>query len=427
MDSADSSFRSDSELERDPSSRRGSASARGRGQMLDQVRSAITSRYAAGMADLDKIPSDVLRRLYLSPESVHPHVVVSRGGAATPTVVYDPMAGAGSQFAAVKLLNPLKKKRVLVTGGAGFVGSHLVDRLMLLGHNVICLDNFFTGSKSNVAHWIGHPNFELIRHDVVDPIMLEVDQIYHLACPASPVHYQSNPVKTLKTGFFGTYNMLGLAKRVKARFLLTSTSEIYGDPEEHPQREEYWGHVNCIGPRACYDEGKRVAETLAYSYQRQDGVDVRVARIFNTFGPRMTWNDGRVVSNFILQALKNEDLTIYGDGNSTRSFQYVHDLVDGLVLLMNSDYTEPVNLGNQEEFTIEQFARMVRELVGDETGECTSKIINLAAMTDDPQRRKPDIQRAKEHLGWQPRWTVRDGLKETVQYFKMQQQMGGAY
>ncbi|KAK6519686.1 UDP-glucuronic acid decarboxylase 1 [Arthrobotrys megalospora] len=362
-----------------------------------------------------------------------------RGGVSLDTVrsLYGPGTGFGGlrrsnssviypggppEFPPVKKLNPLQKKRILVSGGAGFVGSHLVDRLMLMGHDVIAIDNYFTGSKMNLAHWFGHPNFEMIRHDVVDPIMLEVDQIYHLACPASPVHYQSNPVKTLKTGFFGTYNMLGLAKRVKARFLLTSTSEVYGDPEEHPQKETYWGHVNCIGPRACYDEGKRVAEALTYSYARQDGVDVRVARIFNTFGPRMNWHDGRVVSNFIVQALKGDDITIYGDGSATRSFQYVHDLVDGLIALMESDYTDPVNLGNPEEYTIKQFADMIVELVNEHRARYgdvgkTSTVTYLPAVADDPQKRKPDTTRAKEVLGWAPQWAAVDGLKETVAYF----------
>lgn len=271
-----------------------------------------------------------------------------------------------------------------------------------------------------MGHWLGHPNFELIRHDVIDSILVEVDQIYHLACPASPVHYQSNPVKTLKTGFFGTYNMLGLAKRVKARFLLASTSEVYGDPEEHPQKETYWGHVNFQGPRSCYDEGKRVGESLCYSYMRQENVDVRVARIFNTYGPRMNWNDGRVVSNFILQALKDEDLTIYGDGNSTRSFQFVVDLVDGLIALMNSDYSQPVNLGNPEEFTINDFAQLTIDLVKEITGSCSSKIVRLNPLEDDPHKRKPDCTRAKEELGWQPNWSVIQGMKETIHYFAKQ-------
>lgn len=251
------------------------------------------------------------------------------------------------------------------------------------------------------------------RHDVVDPILIEVDQIYHLACPASPVHYQSNPVKTLKTGFFGTYNMLGLSKRVKARFLLASTSEIYGSPEEHPQKEDYWGHVNPIGPRACYDEGKRVAEALTYSYARQDSVDVRVARIFNCFGPRMNWNDGRVVSNFILQALRNQDMTIYGNGAATRSFQYIHDLVDGLLALMASDCTEPVNLGNPQEYSIDDFANMVTQVVNETGPLTTSKRTYLPAVIDDPQRRKPDISRAKERLSWEPKVSVVEGLRET--------------
>lgn len=256
-------------------------------------------------------------------------------------------------FPTVKFLNYKNRKRILVTGGAGFVGSHLVDRLMLAGHEVIVVDNFFTGRKRNVEHWVGHENFELVHHDIVRPLYLEVDEIYHLASPASPPHYMLNPVKTIKTNTLGTINMLGLAKRVGARVLIASTSEVYGDPNEHPQTETYWGHVNPIGPRACYDEGKRVAETLSYAYMRQEGVSVRVARIFNTFGPRMHMNDGRVVSNFILQALQNDSITIYGNGKQTRSFQYVTDLVDGLVALMASNYTLPVNIGNPVEHTIE--------------------------------------------------------------------------
>ncbi|KAJ3330061.1 UDP-glucuronic acid decarboxylase 1 [Blyttiomyces sp. JEL0837] len=325
-------------------------------------------------------------------------------------VVYD---GTKKAFPAVRRLPAAEKKRILITGGAGFVGSHLCDRLMIMGHEVIVMDNFFTGNKRNIQHWIGHPNFELVRHDVVESMLIEVDQIYHLACPASPPHYQYNPIKTVKTSVMGTINMLGLAKRVKARFLLTSTSEVYGDPEEHPQRETYWGHVNPIGPRACYDEGKRVAETLTYAYAKQDRVDVRVARIFNTFGPRMNPEDGRVVSNFIVQALKGEDLTVYGNGTQTRSFQYVHDLVDGLIQLMGSNYTEPVNLGNPEEYTIQQFAEMIRDIVNPD-----ARIINLPATTDDPQRRRPDISRARAHLRWSPRFSVRQGIEETVDYFK---------
>ncbi|KAF7980883.1 hypothetical protein HWV62_36053 [Athelia sp. TMB] len=329
-----------------------------------------------------------------------------------------------SRFPPVKLLPPANRKRVLVTGGAGFVGSHLVDRLMLLGHEVTVLDNFFTGSKTTVNHWIGHPNFEMVRHDVVEPFMIECDQIYHLACPASPPHYQFNAVKTIKTSFMGTLNMLGLAKRTKARFLISSTSEVYGDPEVHPQPEDYWGHVNPIGPRACYDEGKRVAETLTYGFQRQDGVDVRVARIFNTYGPRMNPYDGRVVSNFIVQALRGEDMTVYGDGKQTRSFQYIHDLVDGLIALMNSNETRPVNIGNGDEFTIGEFAELVREIVEkvqEEDGVKLARRVEICYKpmpTDDPQKRRPDTTRAKEVLQWQPRWTVRMGLEEMVRYYK---------
>lgn len=335
-----------------------------------------------------------------------------------------------TRFPPVKLLSPPERKRILVTGGAGFVGSHLVDRLMILGHEVTVLDNFFTGSKTTVSHWIGHPNFEMVRHDVVEPFMIECDQIYHLACPASPPHYQFNAVKTVKTSFMGTLNMLGLAKRTKARFLITSTSEIYGDPEVHPQNEDYWGHVNPIGPRACYDEGKRVAETLTYGYHRQDGVDVRVARIFNTYGPRMNPADGRVVSNFIMQALRGEDMTVYGDGTQTRSFQYIHDLIDGLIALMNSNETRPVNIGNGDEFTIGDFAKLVRETVRKVKKEDDGidvpplNIIHKPIPTDDPQKRRPDTTRAKETLGWQPRWSVEMGLEEMVRYYKAKLEEG---
>lgn len=313
-----------------------------------------------------------------------------------------------------------KKLRIAVTGGSGFVGSHLVDRLMTAGHQVTVIDNMFTGRKKNVAQWLGHPNFQLIIHDVVEPIMLEVDQIYHLACPASPPHYQYNPIKTIKTSTEGTLNMLGLAKRVQARMLLTSTSEVYGDPEVHPQKESYWGHVNPIGPRACYDEGKRVAETMMYAYESQAGVEVRVARIFNTFGPRMHPNDGRVVSNFIIQALQGKDITIYGSGKQTRSFQYVDDLVNGLIKLMNGNYSQPVNLGNPDEYTVKDFAHLIKELT-----RSNSTIQFLPATKDDPRQRKPDITTAKTQIGWEPKVHVKDGLAKTVEYFRKELEAGG--
>ncbi|KAF6017262.1 hypothetical protein EB796_024423 [Bugula neritina] len=275
----------------------------------------------------------------------------------------------------VKKRNYSERKRILVTGGAGFVGSHLVDALMADGHEVTVVDNFFTGRKQNVVHWIGHPNFELMNHDIVNPIFIEVDEIYHLASPASPPNYMYNPIKTIKTNTLGTINMLGLAKRVKAKMLLASTSEVYGDPEQHPQTENYWGNVNPIGPRACYDEAKRVAESMCYAYKKQEALEVRVARIFNTFGPRMYMNDGRVVSNFILQCLQNKSVTIYGDGQQTRSFQYVTDLVEGLIQLMNSNYSLPVNLGNPEEHSIEEFATIIKKLSGS-----SSKIVHVKAM-----------------------------------------------
>lgn len=303
--------------------------------------------------------------------------------------------------------------RILVTGGAGFIGSHLIDRLMAEGHEVICLDNFYTGHKRNIVKWLEHPYFELIRHDITEPIRLEVDQIYHLACPASPVHYQYNPVKTVKTNVMGTLNMLGLAKRVKARFLLASTSEVYGDPEVHPQSEEYWGNVNCIGIRSCYDEGKRIAETLTFDYHRQNDVDIRVARIFNTYGPRMLENDGRVVSNFVTQALRNIPLTVYGDGSQTRSFCYVSDLVEGLMRLMNGNFIGPVNLGNPEEYTILELASAVQELVNP-----NAEIQFKPLPQDDPRRRRPDITRAKTHLNWEPTVPVKEGLKLTVKDFR---------
>ncbi len=303
--------------------------------------------------------------------------------------------------------------RILVTGGAGFIGSHLIDRLMTEGHEVICLDNFYTGHKRNLLKWLEHPYFELIRHDITEPIRLEADQIYHLACPASPIHYQYNPVKTIKTNVMGTMNMLGLAKRIKARFLLASTSEVYGDPEVHPQTEDYRGNVNPIGIRSCYDEGKRVAETLAFDYHRQNDVEIRVARIFNTYGPRMLENDGRVVSNFIFQALRGEPITVYGEGSQTRSFCYVADLVDGLIRLMNGEHIGPVNLGNPDEYTILQLAQTVQEMVN------PSAAIQFKPLPqDDPRRRQPDITRARTWLGWQPTVPLRDGLARTIEDFR---------
>ena len=301
----------------------------------------------------------------------------------------------------------------LVTGGAGFLGSHLIDRLMEGGDEVICLDNYFTGRKANIARWIGHPRFELIRHDVTEPIKLEVDRIWHLACPASPIHYQFNPVKTAKTSFFGTYNMLGLARRVGARLLLASTSEVYGDPEVHPQPENYWGSVNPIGVRSCYDEGKRIAETLCFDYQRMNGVEVRVARIFNTYGPRMLPDDGRVVSNFIVQALRGEPLTLYGDGSQTRSFCYVSDLIDGLISLMNGDHTGPINLGNPDEFTIRELAELVRIQINPKL-----QLVEKPLPQDDPQQRQPAIALAREQLNWQPTVSLEQGLAPTIDSFR---------
>jgi len=305
-------------------------------------------------------------------------------------------------------------KRILVTGGAGFLGSHLCERLLNEGNEVLCLDNFFTGSKRNILHLLDIHRFELIRHDITQPILLEVEQIYHLACPASPIHYQYNPVKTIKTNVMGTIHMLGLAKRVKARILQASTSEVYGDPEVHPQREDYWGHVNPIGLRSCYDEGKRVAETLMMDYHRQNKVDIRIIRIFNTYGPRMAPNDGRVVSNFILQALRGEDITIYGDGSQTRSFCYVDDLIEGAIRMMNREgFIGPVNLGNPAEFTILELAQKVVELTGSK-----SKIVYEPLPQDDPTQRRPDISLAKEKLGWEPTIQLEEGLKKTIDYFE---------
>ena len=302
--------------------------------------------------------------------------------------------------------------RVLVTGGAGFLGSHLCERLLAAGDEVLCLDNFYTGRKRNIEPLLDNHRFELIRHDVVESILLEVDRIYHFACPASPVHYQSNPIKTLKSNVMGTLNMLGLAKRVRARLLQASTSEVYGDPAVHPQREDYWGNVNPIGIRSCYDEGKRVAETLCFDYHRQSNVEVRVIRIFNTYGPRMLIDDGRVVSNFVVQALQGQDLTLYGDGQQTRSFCYVDDLVDGILKMMDCDQMGPVNLGNPGEFTMLELAQLVLELTGS-----SSKIVHLPLPSDDPTRRRPDITRAREWLGWQPTVELRDGLARTIPYF----------
>ncbi|KAM9802565.1 UDP-glucuronic acid decarboxylase 1 isoform X2 [Syngnathus typhle] len=306
--------------------------------------------------------------------------------------IHDLEQSFSEKYPPVKFLSEKDRKRILITGGAGFVGSHLTDKLMMDGHEVTVVDNFFTGRKRNVEHWLGHENFELINHDVVEPLYIEVDQIYHLASPASPPNYMYNPIKTIKTNTIGTLNML--------------------DPEVHPQNEEYWGHVNPIGPRACYDEGKRVAETMCYAYMKQEGVEVRVARIFNTFGSRMHMNDGRVVSNFILQALQGEQLTVYGTGSQTRAFQYVSDLVNGLVLLMNSNISSPVNLGNPEEHTILEFAQLIKSLVASK-----SHIQFLPEAQDDPQRRKPDIQKAKMMLGWEPVVPLEEGLKKTIQYF----------
>jgi len=304
--------------------------------------------------------------------------------------------------------------RILVTGGCGFLGSHLCRRLVSEGHDVVCIDNFFTSQKTNVADLIGKPNFEIVRHDITKEFFIEVDQIYNMACPASPVHYQYNPVKTMKTSVMGTMNMLGLAKRVRARILQASTSEVYGDPEISPQPEEYWGHVNCNGVRSCYDEGKRAAETLCFDYHRQNSVDIRVARIFNTYGPGMHPYDGRVVSNFIVQAIKGEDITVYGEGTQTRSFCFVDDLVDGLIKLMNQTETiGPVNIGNPGEFTIKQLAELAIKTTGS-----ASKIINLPLPGDDPKQRKPDITKARKFLKWEPKVPLEQGIVKAVDYFK---------
>jgi UDP-glucuronate decarboxylase len=307
------------------------------------------------------------------------------------------------------------QKRVLVTGGAGFLGSHLCDRLIADGFDVLCIDNFFTGSKRNIQHLLGKTNFELIRHDLVQPILVEVDEIYNLACPASPIHYQFNPVKTIKTCVMGSINMLGLAKRVKAKILQASTSEVYGDPAVHPQREDYWGNVNPIGIRSCYDEGKRCAETLFFDYHRQNGVRIKIARIFNTYGARMHPNDGRVISNFIMQALKNEDITVFGDGSQTRSFCYVDDMVEALIRMMNGpdDLIGPVNMGNPNESSILELAEKIISLT-----ESRSKIIFKPLPKDDPLKRRPDINLAESHLKWSPKTLIEDGLKSTIEYFR---------
>lgn len=307
------------------------------------------------------------------------------------------------------------RKRVLVTGGAGFLGSHLCEYLLHQGSDVLCVDNYFTGAKDNILHLLNNPHFELIRHDITFPLYVEVDEIYNLACPASPIHYQFDPVQTTKTSVHGAINMLGLAKRVKAKILQASTSEVYGDPELHPQPEGYWGHVNPIGPRSCYDEGKRCAETLFYDYYRQHGLRIKVARIFNTYGPRMHPNDGRVVSNFIVQALKGAPITLYGDGSQTRSFCYVSELIDGFVRLMESpdDFVGPVNLGNPGEFTIRQLAEKIIELTGS-----VSSLVLQPLPTDDPRQRCPDITLAKEKLGWEPTVSLEEGLLQTIAYFK---------
>ncbi|MEA3273363.1 MAG: UDP-glucuronic acid decarboxylase family protein [Patescibacteria group bacterium] len=305
--------------------------------------------------------------------------------------------------------------KILVTGGAGFIGSHLCKRLLKEGHDVLCVDNYFTGNKENVAELVNNPKFELLRHDITFPLYVEVDQIYNLACPASPVHYQFDPVQTTKTSVHGAINMLGLAKRVRARILQASTSEIYGDPEIHPQPESYWGKVNPIGIRSCYDEGKRCAETLFFDYYRQHKTDIKVARIFNTYGPNMHPDDGRVVSNFIVQALQNKDLTIYGDGSQTRSFQYIDDLIDGLLKMMNQEkYTGPINLGNEAEFTVKELAEKVLAAIP----ESKSKLVYEELPQDDPQQRKPDLTLARKNLHWEPKIKLEDGLVKTVAYFR---------
>jgi len=309
----------------------------------------------------------------------------------------------------------MNMKRILITGGAGFLGSHLCDRLIEQGNEILCLDNFFTGSKDNIIHLLTNPLFELIRHDIINPILLEADQIFNLACPASPVHYQYNPIKTIKTNVMGTINTLGMAKRLNAKILQASTSEVYGDPDVHPQREDYWGRVNPVGPRSCYDEGKRAAECLMMDYHRQNNVKVKICRIFNTYGPRMALNDGRVVSNFIIQALKGQDITVYGDGSQTRSFCYVDDMIAGLIMMMASadNFLGPINLGNPEEFSILDLAETIISMTGKQ-----SKIVFKPLPQDDPMQRKPDISLAMKTLGWQPRISLEEGLERTIAYFR---------
>jgi UDP-glucuronate decarboxylase len=313
-------------------------------------------------------------------------------------------------------------KKILVTGGAGFLGSHLCERLLAAGHDILCVDNFFTGTKANVAHLMKHPRFELMRHDITFPLYVEVDEIYNLACPASPIHYQFDPVQTTKTSVHGAINMLGLAKRVKAKILQASTSEVYGDPEVHPQTEAYWGRVNPVGPRSCYDEGKRCAETLFFDYWRQHRLRIKVTRIFNTYGPRMLPNDGRVVSNFVMQALRGEDITIYGDGKQTRSFCYVDDLIEAVIRVMGTpdDFTGPINIGNPTEFTIRQLAEHVLSLT-----DSTSQLVFKPLPIDDPKQRQPDIALAKQMLGWSPSVELKNGLEKTISYFRAQLQAGG--
>jgi UDP-glucuronate decarboxylase len=313
-------------------------------------------------------------------------------------------------------------KKILVTGGAGFLGSHLCERLLAAGHDILCVDNFFTGTKANVAHLMKHPRFELMRHDITFPLYVEVDEIYNLACPASPIHYQFDPVQTTKTSVHGAINMLGLAKRVKAKILQASTSEVYGDPEVHPQTEAYWGRVNPVGPRSCYDEGKRCAETLFFDYWRQHRLRIKVTRIFNTYGPRMLPNDGRVVSNFVMQALRGEDITIYGDGEQTRSFCYVDDLIEAVIRVMGTpdDFTGPINIGNPTEFTIRQLAEHVLSLT-----DSTSQLVFKPLPIDDPKQRQPDIALAKQMLGWSPSVELKNGLEKTISYFRAQLQAGG--